>query len=231
MPMMVGMRSLRWAEMLLVFFVGPAVGAVAFHPRYVLVVLAVLAVAAFILLWRDREFDRRRLFNWGGVRAGAWSMLIRFSLLMIALSVVVAITTPERFLQFPRERTRLWLMVMCFYPIVSVYPQELVWRAFFHHRYRSILTDRWAMIAVSAIAFGWMHIVFRNPVAVALTTAGGAIFAYTYERSRSMAAVWLEHALYGCAIFTLGLGAYFYGGAVRQPSRAPAESVPGQRSE
>jgi membrane protease YdiL (CAAX protease family) len=212
--MMSRMRFRRWVEMMLVFFVGPGVGAVAFHPRHVLVVLAVLAVGTFILLWRDREFDRRELFNWRGVRNGIGSVLIRYALLMTALSLLILYVDPGEFLKMPRERTQIWILLMIFYPFFSVYPQELVWRTFFHHRYRPILPNRWAMMTASALAFGWMHIVFRNPVAVAMTVAGGALFAFTYERTRSTAAVWIEHGLYGCAMFTLGLGVYFYGGAV-----------------
>ena len=39
------------------------------------------------------------------------------------------------------------------------------------------------------------------------------MFATTYQRYRSLALVCLEHAIYGCLIFTLGLGWYFYGAA------------------
>lgn len=57
--------------------------------------------------------------------------------------------------------------------------------------------------------------VLQNWLAVAMTMAGGGLFAWRYDRSRSLAAVWVEHALWGCLIFTIGLGRYFYLGAVR----------------
>jgi hypothetical protein len=47
-----------------------------------------------------------------------------------------------------------------------------------------------------------------------LTLIGGWFFAETYARTRSMRLVWLEHALYGCLVFTIGLGDYFYHGNV-----------------
>ncbi len=66
------------------------------------------------------------------------------------------------------------------------------------------------MIIANALAFGYMHAVFRNPLAVVLALAGGALFAHTYDRTRSLCAVCFEHALYGCFIYTIGLGRYFY---------------------
>ena len=49
-----------------------------------------------------------------------------------------------------------------------------------------------------------------------LVSNGGLFFADTYAKTRSLAAVYFEHALYGCYLFTIGLGFYFYhGNAVR----------------
>ena len=66
------------------------------------------------------------------------------------------------------------------------------------------------MIMASAAVFGFGHIVFRNWPAVALTFAGGWLFATTYRRTSSLVLVSAEHALYGCAIFTIGYGQYFF---------------------
>jgi len=44
--------------------------------------------------------------------------------------------------------------------------------------------------------------------------AGGWLFGGTYRRSRSLGLVCLEHALYGDLIFTVGLGQYFFHGAL-----------------
>ncbi len=48
-----------------------------------------------------------------------------------------------------------------------------------------------------------------------LDSRGGWLFADTYRQSRSLWLVCLEHALYGDLIFTIGLGTFFYHGAVR----------------
>ena len=102
---------------------------------------------------------------------------------------------------------------MVFYPLVSVYPQEVVFRAFIHERYAPVLGTGRAAAAASALAFGFVHVIFGNLLAVGLSLIGGWLFARRYQRSRSLLATSVEHALYGQLVFTIGLGAYFYHGA------------------
>jgi uncharacterized protein len=49
---------------------------------------------------------------------------------------------------------------------------------------------------------------------VALTFAGGLLFAWRYKTTGSLFTSSLEHALYGCWFFTIGIGQYFYHGRV-----------------
>ena len=68
------------------------------------------------------------------------------------------------------------------------------------------------MILAAAAAFAFPHIVFRNPLVTALTLLGGIPFAFRHAETASLAASSFEHALDGCWLFTIGLGAYFYHG-------------------
>ncbi len=173
----------------------------------------------FVVLLRDPSFDKRCLWfgpgGWRVARREIRRSLLWFALLGGLLSLLVVVLMPDRWLILPRERTTLWAVIMVAYPVFSVYPQEVVWRAFLHHRYRALFPGRGSLVAASAVAFGVMHVVFENWIAVVLTLLGGVLFAHTYERSRSTLAVSVEHALYGCLVFTIGLGWFFYGGAVR----------------
>jgi membrane protease YdiL (CAAX protease family) len=69
----------------------------------------------------------------------------------------------------------------------------------------------------SAAAFGFLHIIFRNSLAVGLTFCGGILFAWRYAETGSLATSSFEHALYGCWQFTVGLGQYFYHGVWPEP--------------
>jgi membrane protease YdiL (CAAX protease family) len=121
---------------------------------------------------------------------------------------------PELEWSFVRQQPVFWAVVMVAYPVLSVYPQGLLYRAFFFERYAGLFPGKWAMIVASAAAFAFLHIIFRNWLAVGLTFAGGLLFAERYAETGSLATSSFEHALYGCWLFTVGLGQYFYHGTV-----------------
>lgn len=116
----------------------------------------------------------------------------------------------ELFLGFPRGAPQIWLVVMCLYPVFSALPQEILGRTFFFHRYKELFPTTGSMIWASATAFCFIHIVFNNWIAITFTLVGGYLFSRTYAKTGSLTAVWLEHSLYGCIIFTSGLGWFFY---------------------
>lgn len=152
-----------------------------------------------------------RAVNWRNMRP----MLIRFVLCAVLLTGLLLWMDPGRFLSLPRERTQLWIMIMLLYPFLSVVPQELIFRTWYFYRYKSLFPEPHGMIIVSSVAFGFAHLILQNWIGIILSGVGGLIFGHTYHRTRSLALVSLEHALYGCFVFTIGLGWYFYSGAAR----------------
>lgn len=152
-------------------------------------------------------------WNWPGLRAGWRKVLLRFALLAPVLAGITALALPQHFLSFPSERPDIWMRVMIIYPLLSVWPQELIYRSFIRHRYEPLFGAGRGFIVASALAFGFMHVMFLNPVAVILCLLGGWMFARSYAGHHSLALACLEHTLYGCLVFTLGLGMFFYSGA------------------
>jgi membrane protease YdiL (CAAX protease family) len=67
---------------------------------------------------------------------------------------------------------------------------------------------------MNAISFSLAHLFYSNWVALLLSFLGGYLFAWRYHRSQSLPLVSLEHALWGDFLFTVGLGWYFYSGAI-----------------
>jgi membrane protease YdiL (CAAX protease family) len=141
------------------------------------------------------------------------AVLLRFLLLGMLLTLATRYAMPAQFLDLPLHRPVLWVAIMLLYPLLSVWPQEVIFRRFLLHRYAPLFGARAGFIAASALAFGYTHIIFLNWIAVAMTAAGGAMFAYDYARYRRLGLACLEHSLYGCLVFTIGLGRYFYTGA------------------
>jgi len=138
---------------------------------------------------------------------------LRFAVLAPVIAVLTWYFMPDSFLSLPREAPAMWLAIMVIYPLLSVWPQEMVYRAFLYHRYAPLFGQGWGYVAASAVVFGYAHIIFLNWIAVAMTAFGGFLFARDYARHKSLLLVCLEHALYGCLIFTVGLGHFFYSGA------------------
>lgn len=208
-------RAWRRAEFALLFVAAPAMIAIFRRDlgTALIPILLLFAALALTLLLTDRTFDRRTLWNAHTVRRVLPWIVGAFAAGAAMLTLGVLLFLPERLLAFPRNSPEMWMIVMLLYPLLSVYPQELIYRAFFFHRYAALFPSSVATVSASALAFGWMHIVFQNAVAVGLSALGGALFAWTYHRTRSVVAASVEHALYGCFVFTVGLGWFFYGGA------------------
>ncbi len=200
---------------LLVFFVALPL-AYRFAPVRIpaLPVLWVITAYAWWQLARDTRFDRARMWNIGALPGRVGAILAIFAVVALVIWLGVRRFAPELEWSFVRNNPGFWAIVMVAYPVLSVYPQGIIYRAFFFERYDVFFPSRWTMIMASAAAFAFMHLIFRNWLAVGLTFAGGLLFAWRYAETGSLATSSFEHALYGCWLFTVGLGQYFYHGTI-----------------
>jgi membrane protease YdiL (CAAX protease family) len=172
-----------------------------------------VAAVCVALLARSGDFDWRCL--WNADRLGRRLALAALPFLagVPVLLLITELVAPDRWFVLVRERPGLWLAILLLYPLLSVYPQGIVYRAFLFHRYRPLFPSARARILASALAFSAVHVIFENWLAPTLTLVGGLVFAWTYERTRSSLVVAFQHALFGCFLFTIGLG-WLIGGHV-----------------
>jgi CAAX protease family protein len=175
--------------------------------------LLITAALAFLVLWRDPAINLSRLVAWGNFRPFLSTILIRDAVCLIGLGVAVCLLAPQLLFSLIRHSPRLWAFIFLLYPLFSVYPQELLYRAYFFHRYQPLFGGGWGMVVASAVAFGFVHIIFRNWLAVGLCLIGGFLFSLTYQMSGSLLLACLDHAIFGNFLFTIGLGEFFYHGA------------------
>jgi len=202
------------AEYLLLFIALPVFYLFDLVPLPPIPALWILASGCGAVLLAAGDFDRRRLWNSQRLRRRLYRAFLPFALLAPALVLITAWIAPDRLFGFVRQQPLLWATIMVAYPVLSVYPQGVVYRAFIFHRYRPLFRHRWSRILASAIAFSMVHVIFQNWIAPALTLVGGVLFAWTYARTRSSLIASVQHALFGCFLFTIGLGWYFYYAAV-----------------
>jgi membrane protease YdiL (CAAX protease family) len=172
-----------------------------------------IAILAFWVLRRDASFDSARLVSWGDFRPHLAPLLVRDAVFLTLLAVGVRLFAPQLLFSFVKRAPVFWAVIMLLYPLLSVYPQELLYRAFFFHRYQPLFGSGWLLLLASALAFGFVHIIFGNWLAVGMCVVGGFLFALTYQQSGSLLLACLDHAIFGNFIFTIGLGRFFYHGS------------------
>jgi uncharacterized protein len=201
---------LLWSELVLIYVTVPVLMYERILPNWPIPFLLVAAIWALLVLRGDTTFDQQGLVRLERMGPELWWPLLRDIPLLILLGLGVRFFAPEMLFRLIRQAPVWWLALVLFYPIFSVYPQELLYRAFFFHRYKPLFGEGLGMIAASAAVFGFVHIIFGNWVAIGLTAIGGMLFGWTYRKSGSMMLTCLEHALFGDFIFTIGIGQFFY---------------------
>jgi len=211
------LRSKKWlySELLILLIGLPSLLYWALPPK---MILPLIWIVSLYCLWVYRKIEHIPFhIHWGAealTLENLLPLLKRFLISASILTVCTLVFTPDLAFAFVRHNFALWMLVIVAYPLLSVVPQEIIFRVFFFSRYRSIFTPARAMILASGITFGLAHLVFHNWIAPLLCTIGGLMFAQTYYRNRSLLLVSLEHAIYGDFLFTVGLGHYFYHGSV-----------------
>lgn len=142
-------------------------------------------------------------------------LALRLAAAALGLTAITVLFYPDLLFRLPRERPKIWIMVLLLYPVLSVAPQEYLFRTYFMQRYRPLFGEGSGMIWMNALAFGWAHAFFLNWMAPLLSILAGYLLARTWQQSKSFKGVCLEHAVYGQIVFTCGLGWFFYQGSTR----------------
>ena len=172
----------------------------------------------FLMLRTQHKGFLSNIWKW---EAATWNamkpILIRWVFASIGMIAFIYFYDPEKmFGIFERTPWYFPIFLCIMYPILSALPQEFIFCSFFFERYKKFFPTDKIMIIASAIVFAYAHVLFINWVAPTLSVIAGLIFAHTYAKSKSLALVTIEHGLYGNVLFLVGLGWYFYGGAVAQ---------------
>lgn len=203
-------RVIRFTEWLALFFGVPIAVARGWVPFNKLLLLLIVTILCLIYLLLDKSFNRRRLGGLSHIGAIWKPFAARTALCSVLLFLFCWLLYPEYLFSFIKRNPQFWLMVFMLYPVVSAWPQELIYRAFMFQRYQKVFSNPILMICASAAAFSFLHIIYINPIALTLTFIGGLMFAWDYHKTGYLGPAFVEHAVYGNLIFTLGIGMFFY---------------------
>lgn len=204
-----------WAEMILVFLVLPIAFIGIPNYKWVFTALWVIVFISLAYMMWVRKQTIAQILNHSAV---TWinlkTILLRFVMIAPFLVLFTYLYKPEWMFGFISRLPWVWLAVMFIYPVLSALPQEMVFRTFFMDRYKTILPTPLSMGLINTFVFALAHVFLQNWVAVVFSGLGSILFFLTYQKTRSLLLVTIEHALYGCFIFTVGLGRFFYGGGI-----------------
>ena len=201
------MKSIRFLliELFFLFIVLPILFSLSFDIRIklgigllsFLYVIWVLLRQEGIKLKLSKDINRRQFWK---------AVFLKLLVLVVVSSLFVWFYHRELLFHVVIDTPDIWMKFLFIYSIISVFPQELVYRTFFFKRYEMLVSNKSLFLFLNATFFSLGHLFFKNPLVIGLTFIGGLVFGITYNKSRSTLLVTLEHSIYGCWLFTVGLG-------------------------
>jgi CAAX protease family protein len=206
-------NQLLWLEFVALYVLAPLILAFLLPPEMMLTVLALFTLLGCWLLHRTAGFDWRRLLvGWSTIPAKV--LVVFIAVTVVSCFSLVALFFPWRMLELPLNQTLVWLGILAFYPLLSVLPQEVVFRPLFFDRYGGLFPGIEVAVALNAVVFSLAHLMYWHWIVLAMTFAGGVIFGWAYGVKRNFPLALVMHAIAGQIIFTSGLGYLFYSGGV-----------------
>ncbi|MDT8415715.1 MAG: CPBP family intramembrane glutamic endopeptidase [Flavobacteriaceae bacterium] len=198
-------KRFLWMEMFFLFVLGPVMLLFDIYPvvKIVSVLIGLSYVVVLIFKSRKRIRETKKRPNWQKF----WrSTGLKFSTIAVGSIIALGLYQPDLLFKIVREKPWVWVSILFVYSIVSVYPQEVLYRVFFFSRYEILFSNKRLLLFINAFLFSLAHIIFLNVFVLLVTFVGGLLFAYTYHHTRSTSMVFLEHTIYGYWIFTVGMG-------------------------
>ena len=165
--------------------------------------LGFIYVVYVLLKVEHAKFKLSKSINW----LVFWKQtLIKFIVIALFTTLLVHFTDSSLLFHIVLNKPLLWTFILFVYSFLSVYPQELIYRTLYFKRYKDIFKNKYLRIFINALVFSLGHLFFRNYLVLVLTFIGGLLFAATYYKTQSTLLVSIEHAIYGCWLYTVGMG-------------------------
>jgi len=149
----------------------------------------------------------------GAAVAAAMWLLYRYLLLPRGLMDQAAVAIRQKIVGFGVDTLPAYAALAVFYSLIHSFLEEYYWRWFVFAQLRRLTTVATA-VTISSLGFAAHHVLllgtffgFDSPLTWLLSAAvavGGAVWAWLYQTSRSLAAVWLSHLMVDAGIFLLG---------------------------
>ncbi|NVK25607.1 MAG: hypothetical protein HWE10_11820 [Gammaproteobacteria bacterium] len=101
---------------------------------YLIICLATVVAWCLLLLLTDQRFKRFRLWNVQKLVENLPVVMRSFAFAAAAMLVASWYLTPDWLFALPREQTFMWVALLILYPLLSAWPQEIIFRTFMFHQ-------------------------------------------------------------------------------------------------
>lgn len=170
-----------------------ATGAIPFYWRFHVLLLMTL-VAGSLAVSRHSAMSL-------GLRLPRWRALMGWSLIPTALAIAGILQTdlPHRHVAPGR------LAFYVFFVLVPAPAQEFLYRSFLFAEMGEIRVPPVATVALSAVLFAFLHIIYRDAFTMLLTLVAGLAWAVLFHKTRGFYMVAASHAALGAAAILTGV--------------------------
>ena len=197
-------RIYLWAELTLLFVIVP-VALSQKIPTWIKIAAVLLGVAYVVYVSNKVGLLNKRLFTAVFSSVGKRSSLVRLLIVLLAATAYGYAVEPSLLFLFPLTKPLMWLGICLGYALFSAFPLEFIYRVFFYNRYRALFGTHFVFVLYNSLLFALAHLIFGNNLVLVIAFIGGLLFNYSYSKNQSYLLVSIEHSVYGCWLFTIGM--------------------------
>ena len=149
-------------EFIFLYLILPLLVMLDFLPVPLLLILLAMGITVNLFLYYDPSFNRNNFINWKSGKSEIGKIILLFIPLAALMVVLIWQIDETKLFYLPSTNPLFLLMISIFYPVFSIVPQGLAYRALFFHRYGILFPGNTLRIVTSAILFSFGHILYKN---------------------------------------------------------------------
>ena len=94
-------------------------------------------------------------------------------------------------------------VLLLFYLLFSVIPQEIIFRFLFFYRYKDYF-NKYEVLLINSLVFSFCHLIYFDIYILLFSFFGNLLFTFNYIKNKSLLIVIVEHFLLGQTLIILG---------------------------
>ena len=94
-------------------------------------------------------------------------------------------------------------VLLLFYLLFSVIPQEIIFRFLFFYKYKDYF-NKFEILLLNSLVFSFCHLIYFDIYILLFSFFGNLLFTFNYMKNKSLLVVIIEHFLLGQTLIILG---------------------------